>query len=193
MPMNPRAAVPVAKAAGWPARSTSIVPSRNAVSFTTAYDAAFGASAAAMTWIALRPLKVVCAIDTFLPVSRSGLWAASGTASSADRDARITIIAEGLWMCMSPPAGQHEPEQHTAAGHYHVLTAVEFVSYWRVTDGADRCMPQGRAVGRSQRKCISAVVACESESRRCREHAGWRRAVAEFVAPADPPRPIIYR
>src|SRR5262245_40802558 len=92
--MKPRAAAS-APAAGWPARSTSIVPSRNNTSLMTAYEVAFAASGLATTWIAPRPLYVVCAIDTFFPASRSTLWAASGMTSSADKYAHVTDTAEG--------------------------------------------------------------------------------------------------
>src|SRR5688500_15548125 len=163
MPMNPRAPPP-APAAGWPARSTSIVPSRNTASLTTAYDAALAASGVALTWVALRPLMVGCAIDTCFAVSRSGLWAASGTASSTDRDARIRIIAERLWMVMSAPVRQHEREQDATAAHHHVLAAVELVGDRRVADGADRGMPQRGAVGGAQRERVSAVIAREQHS-----------------------------
>jgi len=55
--------------AGWPARSTSIVPSRKETLLRTANDVAFAASGVALTWTALLPLKLVCAIVTFFPVS----------------------------------------------------------------------------------------------------------------------------
>src|SRR3954447_19452417 len=45
-----------------------------------------------MTWTALRPLKLVCATDTFFPTRRSAVWAASGTAKSAKRDRRVTVM-----------------------------------------------------------------------------------------------------
>ena len=57
MPMNPRAPPP-APAAGWPARSTSIEPSRNKASVTTAYEVALSASGVAISWTALYPTFV---------------------------------------------------------------------------------------------------------------------------------------
>src|SRR5579862_325066 len=98
MPMNPRAP-PKAPAAGWPAKSTSMVPFRNNASFTRAYEAAFWASALAMTWTALRPLKLVWAMDTFFATKRSALWAASGRAMRVHSDARMAIGREaGLFI-----------------------------------------------------------------------------------------------
>src|SRR5215475_5246063 len=72
MPIKPRA-VAAAPPAGWPARTTSIAPSRNVTSFSTAYDSALPAVGSAITCTAFRPLKLVCAIATFLATSRSGL------------------------------------------------------------------------------------------------------------------------
>src|ERR1044071_6105513 len=85
MPMNPRAP-PSDPAPGWPARSTSIVPSRNDASLTTAYEEALAAPGVAITCTAVRPLKVVCAIDTFVPASRSTVCAARGAMSSVAAD-----------------------------------------------------------------------------------------------------------
>jgi hypothetical protein len=66
-----------------------------------AYEVALGASGIAISWMALRPLKFVCTIDTFFPSSRSTLCAASGAARRTDKDAQITVTAERKRVLMS--------------------------------------------------------------------------------------------
>lgn len=50
-----------------------------------------------------------------------------------DRDRSSTPAVNG-----GRPLRKHEPEQHPAAAHHDVLTAIELVRDGRVADGADR-------------------------------------------------------
>src|SRR5262249_52980807 len=126
-PINPRAPSP-APAAGCPARSTSIDPSRNDTSLMIAYDVAALAPGVAVSWMALRPLKVACAIVTFFGRSRSAVCAAIGTTGVAQRAALIrvadeatrVVIEEFLTMSFqSPHTRQNRSPELLTVGHAH--------------------------------------------------------------------------
>src|SRR5262249_45809077 len=49
------------------------------------------------------------AIETFFPVSRSVLWAASGTTTSNNNDARITAMTDGKRVFICVPLARQRP------------------------------------------------------------------------------------
>src|SRR3954454_12510470 len=73
-----------------------MTPSRKVTSFSRAYEVAFAASGLAINWTALRPLKFVCAMLTFFPISRSGVCAATGEESSAHRPTIVPVRRGGV-------------------------------------------------------------------------------------------------
>ena len=86
-----------------------------------------------------------------------------------------------------------ESEQRTAASENDELPAIHLVGDWRISDSSDRCMPQSRAVTRTQRHCIAWYIAREGDTGIRRQDSGSGSAVAERVVPFDLPRLIINR
>src|SRR5262245_1197129 len=86
---------------------------------------------------------------------------------------------------------KRESVQRTAASENDELPAVHLVRNWRISHSSDRCMPQRRAVTRSQRHRIAGHIASEGDSRISRQHSGSRRGISERMIPFDLSRLII--